>query len=388
MKKIMILGGSEAQLPAILKAKELGYATFNVDMYADAFCRVYADEFEQISTLDYEKLDEAIKRYRPDGIMTLASDRPVPILAKLAEKHHFNAVCVDAAVCATNKLLMRMRFQNKGVSIPKFVKINEFKELQDGLSLVGLPAILKPVDSSGSRGISYIDDTTNLKEAFYYSKASANSDVLLLEEYMLGREFSVESFTINNCTYICAVTEKMTTGKPHFIETGHTIPAQITSEEHKAIEQLVLNAHRALGVNCGPSHTEIMLTKDGPKIVEIGLRMGGDCISSYLVPLATSIDLVGATIQQAVNDEVQLSHNTHQAACIRFLMPDKSRKVIDVVEHSIECDHYFVDKEKMNRTLNSSADRLGYVICKGKDAQDAKNRTEKALLGLEIVYEE
>lgn len=388
MKKVMILGGSEAQLPAVLKAKELGYLAFNVDMYEDAFCREYADEFEQISTLDFDKLDEAILRHRPDGIMTLASDRPVPVMAKLAEKHHLRAIQVDAAVCATNKLLMRTRFFEKNVAIPAFRKINCFEDLVEGLKSIGFPAILKPVDSSGSRGISYLDETTNLMEAFQYTKASANSEDLLLEEYMQGREFSVESFTLNHQTEICAITEKMTTGRPHFIEIGHTIPALITEKEKFQIEQLVLSAHKALDVDWGPSHTEIMLTEQGPKIVEIGLRMGGDCISSYLVPLATSIDFVGAAIQMAVKDEVTIGENSHQAACIRFLIPDAKRKVKDVYVHSIDCSHYFIDREKMNRTLNSSADRLGYVICQAECYEQAQQKTEEALGCMEVIYEE
>lgn len=386
MKKIMILGGSEAQLPAILKAKELGYLTFNVDMYDDAFCKEYADEFENISTLDFDGLCEAIEKHKPDGIMTIASDRPVPILAKLAEKYGFIAVNTESATKATNKYLMRETFNKTGVAIPRFSKITCIEELYKNIDAIGFPAILKPVDSSGSRGISYIDINTDLENAYHYSKAAANSGTLLLEEYMIGEEYSVESFTEKGETIICAITEKSTTGKPHFIETGHVVPAELDYEKTLKIKELVLKAHKALKVNCGPSHTEVMYTESGPKIVEIGLRMGGDCISSFLVPLATSIDLVGLTIKQALGDSFEIGEDIHKSACIRFILNSQSKNIRGIDMSGVKCVHYYVDKSKLNKQLNSSADRIGYVICSGENHDQSVEKAESALNDIKFIY--
>ena len=185
MKKIMILGGSEAQLPAIIRAKELGYRTFCCDMYEDAYCRDYADEFEQISTLDFDKLDEAMDMHKPDGIMTLASDRPMPTLSRLAEKHGLNSVSVDTATTATNKYLCRLRLKEKGVAIPFFHKVESKEELiQSAKKLNKYPYILKPTGNSGSRGIYKIDNESELEEAYKYSNQFNVNGLLILEEFM------------------------------------------------------------------------------------------------------------------------------------------------------------------------------------------------------------
>lgn len=204
MKKIMILGASILQLPAIKKAKELGLYVIAVDMDCNAVGFPYADLPLVISTLDTENVLKAAEEHHIDGIMTIASDRPMNTVAVVAEKLGLTSVSVDTALKATNKFEMRKALQDFGVPVPRFARVSDIKAFREALATMTPPVILKPVDNSGSRGIFKLDrydDPDAVDAAYNYTKGFSQSGDIIVEEFMTGREVSVETLSAGNVPF-------------------------------------------------------------------------------------------------------------------------------------------------------------------------------------------
>lgn len=381
MKKIMILGASILQLPAILKAKDMGFQVVAVDMDKNAVGFKHADISLEISTIDTPKIIEMAKKYRIDGIMTLASDMPMRSVAKVAEKLNLVGINEDIAFKATNKVAMRECLNKNNVPIPKFFKVRDYMEYMKVLNEFKREIIVKPSDNSGSRGVVLLKDLNNKEEirsAFEYSMENSRSGEVVVEDYMKGFEVSVESVSINGEIHVISITDKLTTGGPNFVEMGHSQPSQLPNDIKDNIKNLAIDAIRAIGIDNGPSHTEIIITEEGPKIVEIGARLGGDNITSHLVPLSTGIDLVQVCIQIAMGIEPNLKHKFLKGSAIRYfdysvegriksingLEEVKSIKGVKQVEFTKKIG------DRVNKVMNS-ADRVGFIISQSNNVKDA-----------------
>lgn len=390
MKKLMILGASILQLPAIQKAKDMGLDVIAVDMNPEAIgFKVDGIKKEVISTIDISAVIEAAQRHNIDGIMTLASDMPMRTVAAVAEELNLIGIDYDTAIKATNKAEMRKALVENSVPVPMFFQVNTREEFYNAVQKIknaGYRCIVKPVDNSGSRGIDLLKDfdRETLDRAYEYSKQSSRSGGLMVEEFMEGPEVSVETLSINGKCHVIQITDKLTTGAPYFVEMGHSQPSQLSEKIKEKISQVAIAANKAIGIKNGPSHTEIKVTKDGPKIVELGARLGGDNITTHLTPLSTGVDMVEACINIALGLPADIEKKYHKGSAIRYFSVDNGRiedilhveeakKKAGVVQLSIVHNK----GEKLNG-IKSSGDRVGFVITQGYDAQDAILKAENA----------
>ena len=164
-----------------------------------------------------------------------------------------------------------------------------------------------------------IENREELERAVRYSSSNGREGSVIVEEYLQGSEVSVEVMVIDGEVHILQVTDKLTTGAPHFVEMGHSQPSRLRNEDIKAIRDLAARAVKSVGIDNGPAHVEIMLTDKGPKMIELGARMGGDCITTHLVPLSTGIDMVKATIQIALGEQPDIAPKFNKGAAIRYI---------------------------------------------------------------------
>lgn len=396
MKKIMILGASILQLPAILKAKDIGLQVIAVDMDRSAIGFSYADICLDISTLDIPKVVEAARKYEIDGIMTLASDMPVRTVAAVAKELNIVGISEDTALKATNKALMRECLRKDNVSIPNFFIVNSFDEYLNKLAHVGDKVIVKPADNSGSRGVFLLDNINNMElvqYAFNYSKKYSRNGDILIEEYMEGFEVSVETISVDGQINIIAITDKLTTGAPRFVEMGHSQPSILSRNIQKEISKITIEAINSIGIKNGPAHTEIIVTAEGPKIVEIGARLGGDNITTHLVPLSTGIDMVNSCIKIALGEVPDLTKKYTKGAAIRYIDSKPGRiisikgveeaKLIDGVKEVILVKSI----NDIIHEISNSSDRIGFIIAQGNTLQDAIQICEKAMKNIKIEIE-
>ncbi len=392
-KKVLIIGASILQLPAINKAKELGYLVGVVDINPKAVGVPLADCFFCISTIDIDGIVATAKDFCPDGIITLATDMPVRAVAKACEECGLPGISYDTAVKATDKAEMIKAFEEHGVDHPKYKVIYSKDDLTHINELMAFPCIMKPTDNAGSRGVVLCHDWAELVSGYEYSIKESRGGTVIVEEYLTGDEFSVEIIVVGGIPHVLQVTDKITTGSPHFVEMGHTQPTLHSSDDRKRIEDLACRAVTALGINSGPAHVEIILTCKGPIMVELGARLGGDCIASHLVPLSTGIDMVEATIKLACGEVVDLTSKIEKGSAIRYFESpsgrikdiqgeDKARSFEGIQEI------YFAHGEgEEYNGIESSSDRIGFVIAQGNNALEAVQRCEEAKKAIRIVME-
>lgn len=385
MIRILIIGASILQLPAILKAKEMGFYVGVVDYNSKAVGISHADEFFNISTIDTEGILKVAKSFKPHGVMTLATDMPMYSIAVVTNELGLPGISIDTATKATDKGEMNIVFHKHGVAAPAFCIVSsddEFIKIKDNLIY---PCIIKPIDSAGSRGVVFVSNEKDLEAAYNYSKENSRKKRVIIEEYMSGQEVSVEVIVVNKEIHILAITDKITTGTPHFVEMGHSQPSQLPISSQEAIKELTCKAIKALGINYGPAHVEIMLTKDGPKMIEVGARLGGDNIASHLVPLSTGVDMVKATIQLSIGVTPDLTPKFNNGSAIRYMVPSELIETeISVLQDALRIEgvkEIVITKESENdiSEIKSSNDRFGYVISEGENAAQAIANCIKAI---------
>lgn len=297
-KNLAIIGASYLQLPLIEKAKEMGYTTHVFAWAANDVGEKVADFFYPISIIEKEKILKKCEEIKICGICSIASDVAVITVNYVAEKMGLPGNSIKSTSKCTNKYIMRKAFEKNGDPSPKSILIDENTRLET-LKL-NYPIIVKPTDRSGSRGIYKLESSDGLMEAVIKARKEGFENKALIEEYVTGQEYSVEYISFQGFHYFLALTLKYTTGSPHFIEIGHLEPAPIDNITLEKIKKIVVHALNTLEIKNGASHTEIKITEEGViKIIEIGARMGGDCIGSDLVKYSTGYDFVKMVIEVA-----------------------------------------------------------------------------------------
>ena len=390
MKRVLIIGASILQLPAIRKAKEMGCYVAVADYNPQAVGIPFADEYFNVSTIDIDGIVNAAQRFRPDGIMTLATDMPMRAVAAACKSLHLPGISPETAIKATDKGEMIKAFDAYGVEHPWFYVASDETAFDQILEKLSFPCVMKPTDNSGSRGVVLCRSQEELRAQYRYSSSASRSGAVIIEEYLRGPEFSVEVMVVEGEPHVLQITDKLTTGAPHFVEMGHSQPTSQAPEQQNKICDLAIRACKAVGIEIGPAHVEMILTEDGPKMVELGARMGGDCITTHLVPLSTGIDMVEAAIRLACGETADIHPCFSKGAAIRYFDAhsgtiraichlEKAKSIPGVQEISIV--------HSVGETvgeIGSSADRIGFVIAQAETAQAAVMACEKAIHTIQI----
>lgn len=393
MKKLMIVGASVLQLPAILKAKEMGLHVAVVDFNPQAVGIPYADEYYNASTMDEDAVLAAAEAYKPDGIMTLATDMPMRGVAKTSEKLHLHSISYETAVKATDKFDMIKAFKEHDVPSPWFFVVDSLDELKLHKEDVTFPCIIKPTDNAGSHGVAKVYSFQELLDNYEYSHSCSRCGKVIVEEYLDGPEVSVEVMVVNGEVNILQITDKITTEAPHFVEMGHTQPSRLPDEIQTAIRNVTIAACRAIGIDKGPAHVEMKVTKRGPVMIELGARMGGDNITTHLVPLSTGVDMVGATIKVALGENPDIKPTLHCGSAIRYFeVPFGTIKTIENVEEAqrvpgVKQITFTKNVGEESTPIHCSNDRIGFVIAQGATAEDAVKACEEAMQVIKVVIE-
>lgn len=363
------------QLPAIKRAKELGHYVAVADYNPNAIGIPYADKYYNASTIDIEAICRVAEEFKPDGIMTLATDMPMRSIAVATTKLGLPGISLETAIKATDKGEMIKAFKSHNVPSPWYYIVSDRVELE-GLD-ISFPCIIKPTDNAGSRGVCLVNSQEELTSAFEYSQNESRGGSVIVEEYLVGPEVSVEVMVIDGEPHILAVTDKLTTGAPHFVEMGHCQQSQLPEDIISQINDVAKQAVRSVGINCGPAHVEMMVTKEGPKMIELGARMGGDCITTHLVPLSTGIDMIKATIDVCLGKTPDVAPKFDKGSAIRFfdVLPGKITAIygVDEARKKEGVQEITLTKgigEEVTE-IHSSLDRVGYVIAQGANVEHA-----------------
>ena len=360
MSRLLILGAGQMQVPIIALAKELGHTTIVADFDPKAPGFKYADISSTISTIDKDAVLQLALSEKVDGILT-TSDYPVRVVAYVSEKLGLPAMTQKVAEVCTNKYAQRVLFKENGVNTPFFIKCDLDSDLSD---LMSFPYIVKPVDSSASRGVEEVQNKQQLNEAVKVACSLSRSGNAIVESFIGGKEFSVETLTQGGVTHIIQITEKLTRGEDqgYFVEDTHIEPARISEEEAEAIRVEVLRGTKAVGVDNCPTHTEIKLWNGKPFIIEMACRLGGDYITSDLVPLSTGISMMENLIHLSLGEPIDIEPKYHKWSCVQFLNEKNYNRCREFIESGDPHIRRSEVGEFRDGVIKNSLDRLGYII--------------------------
>lgn len=386
MKKLMILGAGVYQLPAIRKAKEMGLFTIACSIYPDDPGMKIVNKSYPISTIEKDKILEIAKKEKIDAIMTIASEIAIPTVAQVVDHMRLPGYDYKTAITVTNKYLFRNFLKSHNIPTPTFGLVKNLKEaleMYDNLSKNVM--IMKPVMSSGSRGVFKIHSKRDIIDNFENCiKFSFGEAGVILEELMLGKEVGGEALVDNNNLIFFQITNKYL--NEYYVPIGHSVPSNLPLDRQEEVKKLVKNAIEALNINSGPLNFDVMITNDGPKIIELGGRLGGNCLPELML-LSTDIDTIKATINIAIGEKPNIGKTkrkgfygvkiigSQKRGILKYITPIKKMKEKfeeDIID--IKYDHKMGDRiEKFNQ----GSHRIGHIILKGNNIKDIENKFNK-----------
>ena len=379
-KSILIFGVGELQRSIIRRAKLMGLFTIGIDPCADAVCKEEVDAFEIVGGQDYEGTCAVVEKYGVNAIVTAATDKPLVMMARVAEKYGFPFFSVDTAQWSTDKYQMKQRFKKGGVPCARGRLIAKADEADD----LYYPLIVKPRDNSGSRGVKLCRNKEELQEAMQEALQYSHLDTVLVEEYIEGQEYSIEGLHYDGKSELIQFTEKTTTEFPYNVELEHKQPANLTEEQKNDIRELVSKIAKCMHFEKCPSHTELKINERGVFIIETSPRLGGDYITSMLVPLSTGINMEDQLLNIALGKKVdtQTGRMEKAAGVCFFCLPEGIVKTIDPRIREISSwsgVHSFELKlhkgDRVNQ-ITSSLNRYGEFIIKDNTYKEINSQME------------
>lgn len=370
MKTLAIIGASYLQEPLARKAKELGLYTLCFAWADGAVCKDICDTFYPISIVEKEQILAICQEKHIDGICTIASDVAAPTVAYVANKMGLVGNDYEAAVRANNKFAMREAFMKADVSCPMYKMVHDARCTMCDFPEMRLPLIVKPTDRSGSLGVTKVEKWEDLQPAIEIALDKSFKHEAMVEEFVEGREISVEFISYQGKHYPLQITDKVTTEAPHFVELAHHQPSTLSKAMYDKIYAITNRALTALGLTNGASHSEYRITKNGRVVVmEIGGRMGGDFIGSDLVRLSTGYDYVKGVIEVALGqfDQSSIVKSIAKHSGVYFLCEETKElfpKIQDAIAHLEQYPEVFKAEitDSNLRKVTCSADRSGYMI--------------------------
>lgn len=366
-EKIVIIGAGPFQNPLILKAKDMGYETHVFAWKCGAIGEETADFFYPVSIVEKEKILEICKKIKPGAVTSIGSDLAVITVNYVSRNLGLNCNCKESDLITTNKFLMRQALKENGIWTPEFRVIGK-EEKADKFNDLKFPVIVKPTDRSGSRGIYKVNCKEELERAISTAQEESFEKKAIVEEFIEGEEYSCESISFGGRHYMLAVTRKFTTGSPYFIETGHVEPAGIPDPLVEIIKRNVFKALDALKISNSASHCEFKIKDGRIGMIEIGARMGGDCIGSHLVKCSSGYDFLEMVILTAMGEQPMIEKRTAgEPVLIRFIFSDSDKQILQEAKENknVEVMEELFENDEIENITDSST-RKGYFILKSK----------------------
>jgi biotin carboxylase len=397
---LVVSGGTEA-VAGIMRARELGLHVVVSDASAEAPGFAVADDMILASTYDVAETVAAARRYhehtRPiDGVMCIASDVPLTV-ASVAADLGLAGIPVESARMATDKLAMKQRFAEDGINVPWFHLVESRGELERLIGDRGLPAVLKPVDSRGARGVLLLADGVDRDWAYATSRAQSPSGRLLLEQYLQGPQISTESLVIGGCAHTIGLADRnyrqLARFAPFMIEDGGELPSALSAGELDAVCALVQRATESLEVREGVVKGDVVLSEGTAFMIELAPRLSGGYLCTFEIPLSTGVDFVGAAIQIALGEEVspdQLIGGDPRGVAQRWLFPEPGRvRRIAGVERVAARPEVALCEVRVSvgdeiGPVESHPARAGVVIATGPTRAQAIDSAERAVADIVI----
>jgi len=393
---VLVVGAGFGQLPAVHAARALGWHTVVVDRDRHAPAMAAADAAHVVDVIDTEAVVAVARRERVNGAITLQSDVGVPSVGAVNSALGTRGVDLATARTCSRKDLARQRWAERNVPQPTFAILTAAEQgaAEAALDITGLPCIVKPADSSGSRGVTKVSERSELRPALAHAFSTSHAGVVVIEQYVTGREIGAQTFSRDGRCELVLLHNDQVSAPPYMIPVGHSYPFTADGADVASIEASVAAAVEALGIGEGPANVDLVLTDDGvPMLLEIGARIGATCLPE-LTSIHTGLDWVATALRHATGEQVDLRPRRAQA-CAALILTAPDDGIVARIDraHWLDHDDSIVEIElnvapgdRVSR-LRKGTDRIGKVVTIAHDTASAERLAERAAAAVAVTLQ-
>ncbi len=401
-KFIIVIGGGILQVPTVEIAHSMGLKVCIMDKSKDAPALKIADDYRLVSTKDIEEAIKQAKLFAENhnvvGVYTQGCDVELTV-AKVAEALNLPHINIDSANDCNNKIKMRERLAKHNVSGPKFAWADSYDDALLKAAQIGYPLVVKSIDNSASRGITIIDNEKKLEAACKEAqKYSFYDKRILLEEYLEGEEYSVDTIVYDGILYPCGISDReFDFSHEYAVQTGSVTPSRLSEDIQEKMYKLMDNAAKAMGITKGAFKGDLILCNNEPKVIEITARLSGGFDSQYRKPYSFGINLIKATIDIAIGNKLDFRDIIprwvkYSKTVCPFPKPGKIIAISGLDElRKMKGVRNIILNVKVGDIIEDykhCANRVGYIIISSDSYEDMKELEKQVLDTLDIHTEE
>lgn len=397
-KYLICLGAGNDQIPMYERARKLGIKTIGVDYNPKSPAFDYCDIPLIVSIKHPDVLIPALEAFSTEfkfmGVMTMGVEIS-PIVSMVAK--HFGLTAVDelTAYITTNKCARCIRLSEHGIPIPQYQIISDSKSIY-----IDMPYVVKPSDSSASRGVRRVDRESDVVSTFDEAQSYSTDNLVLVEEMLKGDEISIEGFMVDGKMYVTGFADRNyatvpnTIDQPYFIENGGSLPTRLSDDIYQQACDVFTEAVLACGITNGPSKGDLLVQDGKVYVIEITSRLSGGGFCSRTQLLNNGTDIITATIQWHCGlpvDTDLLTPKFNKAVAHRFYFHDSgiitSITGIDRIMEMPGVKYYvqqYPFEEGFNLDTVSYINRLFYVITQADTISEAIKLADDAIYSVKI----
>jgi biotin carboxylase len=385
LRDLIVLGGGEDQIPAYREGRRLGYRVIGVDQRPDCLGAAEADQFLCMTSRDPEGIARALGPLDVAAVISPASDAAQESVAELSRIYRTaHQPAPDAVRCSVDKGFFRSVVDRLGLPGYRYLQhdASAADELADAVAGLHLPVIVKPADSSGSKGITVVEDAGELPAAIEHAVKHSFSRQVIVEELLVGRHCAVESFFVDGHLAFMAVTDRTITGPPAMISVSHVVPADLDPGVEAGLRAAITAICAEVGHTWGPVNFDFVLTAAGEIcFIEMGARLGGNGMP-LMVRHAFGLNTVEAAIRLALGEPLEIATAYQRTAALWILTAedegvlsaveglDRLREMPEVVEVQV-----FKEVGDRVHAYTQAGHKLGYLVL----VADSRAHLERAL---------
>jgi biotin carboxylase len=391
-KSVLFVGAGRHQRRAIMRAKELGLRVVAVDRNPEAVGLPHADEAHVVDFVEVEPVIAVARAAGVDGVLTVSADRAVPVVAAVAEALGLPGIGSATAHLMTHKVAMRRRLAEGGVPQPRFAAVRVRREARPAGDTVGFPAVLKPADSGGQRGLFLLKSFEDLDRHLHATLAESPSDEAIVEEYVDGLELNGLVVVRGGHAYPLLLSDRLRPSGDGFgVGWIHSYPSKLFGDALEEAERVAVRAVVTLGLKNGIAFPQLIVEGGRALVVEVAARIPGGQMAD-LAFHALGVDLIEIALRQALGEEVPdeiVIPSQSRPTAIRFLtarpgpLPLGKVKNVSGLERVLQAPgvvqaDVFLQEGETIRPVRLDGDRRGYVIATGQTNVQALERAEAA----------
>ncbi|WP_417762006.1 ATP-grasp domain-containing protein [Shewanella sp.] len=404
MRNLLIIGAGVEACEGIKIAKSMGLGLIIADGNPSALGFAWANHVIVASTYDGEAIANQAMTLQAtgitiDGVIAMCADVPMSV-AIVAHTLHLPGLTLESAHWVADKLAMKDQLKAQNIPIPAYCAVPAQADVYQCAEKIGLPLVIKPVDSRGARGVQYIDHLASLEHAWELAAQESPTGRVMMEEYLPGPQFSTETLADCGNYFTLGFSDRnyewLEKTKPFMIENGGDSPTSQTKEVKQQVIATVERAAKALGIDSGVAKGDMVFSGGQAKVIEIAGRLSGGYFSTTQIPLATGVNFIEKAIKLALGEHLSMPEVTathEKGVAIRYLdlMPGKIKAIENEDKASalagVAMLSLFIQAGDCIAPLANHTQRAGFVITCAATKADAIDIANSALAQLNISYE-